>query len=118
VTDHLSDIDDGSFARIVDEDVRGKASAEDHAGLRVPAVVPRWLRQLRKMELSVSGTLEARDADHEVARIEAILGGDERRALELRRDHLRWRAGAVRFRTGVRETLLEAEDLADRLPRH
>jgi hypothetical protein len=99
---------DDAFRTQVDAELKGHAGDFVATALRSDAVRPRWILHLRRLLNAANGTIEARDAEAEADRLDAVANGDETLATDIERRHLRWRAGAVRFRTGVQERLLEA----------
>lgn len=105
------------FAGVVDQEVRGRAPRDLAQALRSPEVADRWYQQLVTMKKSAEAQLAAKSADDKEQRITLTLVAREfpekskemlRRADEVRAQYLKWRAGVLRFRSGVEERLAEA----------
>lgn len=105
--DHgLESMPEDQFRALVDQAVRGNPEDPKTHALRVnlmaPEVVDRTHIALISMKKSVEGQLAARRADYIKERLRDRPG--ERSALEQR--YRTWRAGALRFKSGVEEYLL------------
>lgn len=107
------------FADLVDQEVRGRASGALSQGLRAPEVADRWYQQLVTMKKSAESQLAAKAAEDKQQRITLLLAAEDtaspeqardlrRRADEARAQFLKWRAGVLRFRSGVEERVAEA----------
>jgi hypothetical protein len=119
----IIDLPQEEFRRLVDDDTRGKAPASLSAQLRAPDCAPRWYRTLRAMQQSVEGQLASKNSESDAVMLEykaklELLGDDDvQRALiiaEMQRRKARdktWRAGALRFKSGLEDKLLEARQL-------
>lgn len=98
------------FRSIIDDDTRDKVSAELAAGLRSPQVVGRWYEALMAMQMSVEGQLAAKTAESKgrVAHLKAQ-GKDATLVQFEQAKFERWKAGAIRFKSGLEQKLLEAK---------
>lgn len=109
VAKQLLEMPQKDFYKVVDQDTRGSSSPTYHAALRSEQiVVERWYQTLVAMKRSVEGTLAAKNSEAKARRIACLQVGDEAGALAVSGDHHTWRAGAIRFATGVSERLAEA----------
>jgi hypothetical protein len=112
----LSEVD---FRKLIDDDTRGKAPASLSRQLRSAECAPRWYEALLAMQNSVDGQLAAKSAESRAAqarlqaRFEEALSSKQRR--EIRAEIARrkaadeqWRAGALRFKSGLEDKLIEA----------
>lgn len=124
-TSSLCDLSDEEFRQVVDDDLRGKADAKISPQLRKPENVDRWYSVLLAMTKSVEGQLAARRSDwdglrtHLGSEIALKTGTNEEAILRAqlqseRERYLKWRAGIIRFKTGLDEWLAEARHLRDR----
>lgn len=87
------------FRAVVDDEVRGVEELDPKTAkaLRDPLVADRWYYALVSMKKSVEGQLGAKRSD--------LL--KHRSPPRDRTEYHRWRAGALRFKSGVEERLLE-----------
>lgn len=108
-----------AFRDLVDLDIRGRSDEATFTALRSALVVDRWYMTLVGMKKSVEGTLAAKQNDRRIElkalrrklantgtaqaaeKVQAEIDGVEDR-------YLRWRGGALRFKTGVEQSLAEA----------
>ena len=79
-----------------------------HDALRAEAVCERWFQCLLRMKKSCEMTLAAKMTEDKAVRHEAMFLGTPDVAQQHHAAYLRWRAGALRFLTGVEETLTDA----------
>lgn len=98
--DELVNQEEEAFRSIVDDEVRGHLDPETAALLRDPKVVDRWFLALIVMKKSVESQMAAKRDD--LARF-AGSHQEETERLAFRK----WRAGALRFRNGVEDRILE-----------
>lgn len=132
----LNGLDPTSFKTEVNADLRpeahGAQSRIRHEALRSPAVVDRWFTTLSQIAKSVDGQLAAKIEDNQATKAalraeiigleEGGLTEDGKSLKDLQRDlevlaskYARARAGTLRFKTGLDETLIEARALRDSL---
>jgi len=90
------------FRVLVDEDVRDRAQPITAAVLRSPTVVERWYESLLASQTSVAAQLAAKEAEF----LAVIRPNDE-----VETTYQRWKAGAIRFKSGVDRKLIEARRL-------
>lgn len=116
-TDVLSALDVQAFSDIVDRDIRGndrlqngeEPLEQEYAdALRTAALCERWYQTLVRMKKSTELTISAKGMDDKNTRHRLETRGDRGKADDVRYKHLQWRAGAVRFLTGVEMRLAEA----------
>lgn len=100
--EHLLNMDDDEFRQAVDQEVRGTLPTEVSLALRDPRLSQRWYLALIQMKKSVESQLGAKRSD--LVNMRETDNG--RWDQELANFH-RWRAGAVRFKSGVEERLIE-----------
>lgn len=105
--------DDEIFREIVEEDLRRKSTPEQAAMLRSPEVVDRWFSTLLQMTKSVEGQLSARALDW--TRTKLQLESNSSAFEREQQNYLTWKAGIIRFKTGLDEYLVEARHLRDKL---
>lgn len=108
----LRSLSQDDFRRVVDDDIRGRSSGDVREALRSSGLVDRWVETLESALVSVEGQLAANDADWGAKEAEFESSGDHVALLAEKAKNDRWRAGALRFRTGVQQTLIEARRLA------
>lgn len=108
------------FYEIVDRDIRSKSTNhhrrdgdgplpdEVSQALRTREVTERWFQALVRMKKSTEMTIAGKATDDKVNRGALKARQQHSKADEERLRYLRWRAGALRFLTGVEETLTEA----------
>lgn len=115
------------FRRLVDSDLRGKGDPQLGRLLRSREVVDRWYATIKGMTKSVEGQLAAKKADLEavVLQIESDIAQAESRGDHLTASALlmslkeqqqkdaKWRAGILRFKTGLEEVHAEARRIRD-----
>lgn len=89
---------DAEFRALVDSEVRGTSPAKVGETLRDPLLIDRWYHTLLQMKKSVESQLGAKRSD--------VLK-NRRYSEQDVADFHRWRAGAVRFKSGVEDRLLE-----------
>lgn len=115
--DVLIGMGEQDFFNIVDRDIRGDERLQPgelpldplySEALRTPAVCDEWYQALARMKKSTEYTLAAKGQDDKRFRLQLEADGNFVGARELRGRHLKWRAGAVRFLTGVEARLMEA----------
>ena len=121
--ERLLAMDNTTFAQVVDRELRGKAAAEESTALRNPLVAERWRVALVAIAKSVDGQLGARRADYMANRARFTkellrVAYDERAALERswaeqRENFNRSRAATLRFKSGLEETLIEANAIVN-----
>ena len=99
----LLDLPEEDFRGIVDDEVRGTLDRNTGVVLRDPQLLDRWHLTLISMKKSVESQLGSIRSDLVKVRPELAPEEYERRLAEFHR----WRAGAVRFKSGVEERLLE-----------
>ena len=85
------------FLQYVNSDVRDQSGDEIYAALRSPEGLDRWINALRKMSRDTDSQLESDRAD----RSEALVSLSEAEHKEFLANKDRWRANAIRFKTGV-----------------
>jgi hypothetical protein len=117
----VADLSESDFRKLIDEDTRGKAPASLSAQLRSPECVGRWYETLLAMQKSVEGQLAAKAAESRGAQADFRARLEQTPAREARairaemgyresKDET-WRAGALRFKSGLEEKLIEARRL-------
>lgn len=98
--DELLKLTPDAFEDVVDKEVRGQVDGETARSIRDPRLSERSYYVLTTMKKNVESQLAARRLD--VARINGQPGYNE--ALT---DFHRWKAGAVRFKNGVENRLMQ-----------
>lgn len=114
--DELAALPDERFWLVVDADVKRSQPRAQPVPAWVAAALrttlqERWYTTLRRMLASVDGQLEAKDSDYEAEKAKLALRGDERKIEELNVRHFETRSRSLRFRSGLRDSLVEAEGL-------
>lgn len=99
VHDYL-DLPNEDFRDLVDEEVRGITDEAISRALRDPVLMERWYLTLVQMKKSVESQLGAKRSD--LVRHIGARDYPSRVA-----EYHRWRAGSLRFKSGVEERLLE-----------
>ena len=99
--DNLINMPEEQFRSIVDKEVRGTLDAATGEMLRHPRLVDRWYYALVSMKKSVESQLSSKRSD-----ILKVPGPVNSRSSEWS-DYHRWKAGAIRFKSGVEDRLLE-----------
>lgn len=118
MADHLLDLPDDDFRDLVGEDTRGKFSGRTPAqakalseALRSPEVMHRWYETLLSFQRSVETQLAAKGRDTKSRTATLRAQGSEHNATIIQAEHDRWAAGALRFKLGLEERILEARKL-------
>jgi hypothetical protein len=112
----LSEVD---FRKLVDDDTRGRAPESLSRQLRSPGCASRWYQTLLAMQNSVEGQLAANAAESRAAKARLLARLEEPMSTTQRREiraeiatrkaaDEQWRAGALRFKSGLKEKLIEA----------
>lgn len=97
------------FRAIVDADIRNQSSEEQYEWLRTdPQAVDRWYTTLTSMKKSVENQFASKNAETKALRAELEARGDHDGAKQELINYLRWKAGVVRFKTGLEEKLSDA----------
>lgn len=120
----LSALDDEAFRKLVDQDLRGRSPEDVRQALRSPENVDRWFSALLAMTKSVEGQLAAKKTDWSTTRnrfqVDISLAStriqSDRLKVQLQEERERynkWRAGILRFKTGLDEFLADARRLRD-----
>jgi hypothetical protein len=100
---------DEEFRAVVDADVRGKSEEDIQHALRSdPHLIRRWYDTLLSMKASVEGQLSAKAAEAKAEKLESLVADKRRDGLVAQASYERWRSGALRFRSGLESTILEA----------
>lgn len=99
---------EGDFYNLVDKDVRSQLDPALAEKLRDPAVVERWYQTLLRMKRAVEGVISSKGAEDRAVQIELRSNRRLEEADKARAEFMRWRAGSIRFKTGVEEKLTEA----------
>jgi hypothetical protein len=99
-------LSDEEFKDLVDEAVRGQLDPNTMAALKDGSVANRTYTVLVGMKKNVEGQLAARKADYGRAR----KNPDKKKLDEIDDTWLSWRAGAIRFKSGVESLMLEVRD--------
>lgn len=131
--DRIMAMSDTEFRSLAEDDVReatGKGDPLDlpvHDALRTPPAIHRFYRLLLVLQRSAEGQLAAKGASHAARMAKLRMHGttsQSEKYQEALAEHETWRAGALRFKTGVEERMaeisslmreLDAETFADRL---
>jgi phosphopantetheinyl transferase (holo-ACP synthase) len=107
--DSMRDLTNDEFQRIVNADIRNQASSAEYECLRTdPSLVDRWHSTLTAMKKSVENQFSAKEAEAKALRAELEARGDHDGARQVLIDHLKWKAGVTRFKSGLEEKLAEA----------
>jgi hypothetical protein len=123
----LLSLPNDAFRTLVDADLRGKGDQSLAKLLRSEEVCERWYSTINGMAKSVEGQLAAKRADLEATTLSlesdiqvAEARGDESLAAQLRlalmeaqQKDAKWRAGILRFKTGLEEVHAEARRIRD-----
>lgn len=105
----MRDLSNDEFFRIVNADIRNQASSMEYECLRTdPVLVDRWHSTLSAMKKSVENQFSAKDSETKALRAELEARGDHDGARQALIDHLKWKAGVTRFKTGLEEKLAES----------
>lgn len=113
-SEDLLRLDDEAFRNIVDNDVRNRIDPEISRALRTePQLARRWYDTLLQMKASVEGQLSAKAAEAKAQKLESIASDQKREGLTAMAAYERWRSGALRFRSGLEATILEAGRFVD-----
>lgn len=101
-------ISNGSFAKIVNDDVREAISDEDAAFLRREENLDRWQNELLAIKHDVEKQLANHRAERAKARTELT---GRRQWLQYLAEKERWRSATIRFLNGVELKLIEVRQL-------
>jgi hypothetical protein len=104
----LSTLSDEDFEDLVNQDVRGQLDREISLQLREPENVYRWYNSLNSLKKSVEAQFVVKKAELSEQRLENPTEDEWLRTVA---EHERWKAGAVRFKTGVEKRIAEAKQL-------
>lgn len=99
----LSDIQnmsDNEFRRLVDSEVRGNSGSSVRSLLHDPSIDKRWYFTLLTMKKSVESQLGAKRAD-----LATRVNNPDYESDKI--EYFTWRGGALRFKNGVEDRLLE-----------
>lgn len=107
-TQVLSTLSDDDFEGLVNQDVRGQLDSATSALLREPENVFRWYNSLNSLKKSVEAQFVVKKAELAEFRLVNATEDEWRQAVA---EHERWKAGAVRFKTGVEKRIAEAKQL-------
>jgi hypothetical protein len=111
-TETLRTMDDESFRSLVNDEIRGNAEPEVTKLLRSPELVDRWYNALQIMQKSVEGQLAAKKAEAKSKKTELTRQANGRQKwLQYNKSANIWRAGALRFKSGLEMALFEADQL-------
>jgi hypothetical protein len=118
LTSRVVDLPEPEFRRLIDQDTRGKAPTRVSAELRQPECVPRWYQTLIGMQKSVEGQLAAKAAESRAAQADYRAQLEHTSDRSIRVERLKresrdesWRAGALRFKSGLEERIIEARQI-------
>ena len=100
-----------NFRSLVDDDVRDLASAEVMEVLRRPEVLDRWHDTLAMMLISIEAQLAAKTAETKAKIAEFRLRNQKDKILQEEASSWRWRAKALRFKSGLNEKMAEVKQL-------
>lgn len=100
-------MNDNDFNLLVNADIREDASKADQEWLYQPENLDRWIAELTKIKMNVEKQLAG--ARYDVAKARATMDEEELRQWYV--DHEKWRAGVIRFKTGVDKKLVEVKNL-------
>lgn len=114
----IMEMTDTEFRALAEEDVREATGKGDplnpllHDALRTPPAIQRFYRLLSVLQRSAEGQLAAKGAAHasRMAKLRrrGVKGAEYQDAIA---EHENWRAGALRFKTGVEERITEIASL-------
>lgn len=105
-------MDDEPFRSLVNDEIRGNAAPEVTKLLRSPELVERWYNALQIMQKSVEGQLAAKKAEAKSKKTElSRLPNGRQKWLQYNKSANIWRAGALRFKSGLEMALFEADRL-------
>lgn len=106
-------ITEEEFIDVINADIRGTLDTDDAAWLRAPDNVEHWYQALCSMKTDVESQLTQKRAEVMSKQSECLAKGDAGRQewFDFKAESERWRAGAVRFKTGLEVKLAEARGL-------
>ena len=113
----LTKCPEANFRDIVDQDLRGqpgKEAKEIAEALRSPEVVRRWHSTLLSIQKNVEAQLASKAAETRSELLMLNLDGKAKDAKQTEANFERWRAGALRFKSGVEQAIFQARDVIDR----
>lgn len=107
------------FRRAVEDDMKGKLSPAEAESLRTdPELVGRWHSTLVQMKRSIESQIAAKRAETKADKQRLLIDGipqSDPRFLQIDESFNRWYAGVSRFKHGVETTLVEANDVRNRV---
>lgn len=92
-----------AFKSVVNNDIRGECDSETEQALRSQDVCRRWYNML----VSTKRSIETQLATFRIERVQKANSPDYEPWLQ---DKLKWRAGALRFKSSVEEKIAEAKE--------
>lgn len=98
-------MNDKDFNQLVNAEIREDANREDVEWLRRSENLDRWLKELVQIKMNVEKQLA--NARYDRANAFATLSQEELTQWNV--DHEKWRAGVIRFKTGVDKKLVEVK---------
>jgi hypothetical protein len=101
-------MNDKEFSKLVNDDIRDDVSKQDAAWLRSDDVISRWINELTCIKMSVERQLSLHKSER--AKNRATIDNSEEYVQYLAEAE-KWRAGVIRFKTGVDLRLMEAKFL-------
>jgi hypothetical protein len=114
VIGQLAQLSEERFRAVVDEDVRDRAPAPVHDALRSRELIQRTYDTLLTMQRSVEGQIAAKAAETK-AQVRRLLAAKARaKASAVQADFDHWRAGCLRFKTGLDIELIEVRSVLRR----
>jgi hypothetical protein len=97
------------FRRVVDADIRNQAAPRDYDCLRNhPTATDRWYSTLVGMKKSVENQFSAKESETKAVRADLESRGDHDGSRQVLIEHLKWKSGVTKFKTGLEEKLAEA----------
>lgn len=115
--DALLALSDEEFRAVVDRGLRQRSNADPETAkaLRHPRVIDRFYFTVLSMQKSIEAQFGAKRAELEQRRTELLKQGasGKQAALQAMQDDAKWRAGAIRFKLGVDEIVLEIRRLRE-----
>lgn len=108
----LQAMDDEAFRSVVNDEIRGLSDPQVSQLLRGPLIVERWYHALQIMQRSVEGQLAAKKAEAKSKKAELLRQPNGKvQWQQYNRSANIWRAGALRFKSGLEMALFEADKL-------
>lgn len=106
-------LNDDDFTELVNRDVRGNLEPDTSALLREPPNINRWHDTLLRLKRNVEAQLTSSRSDLLSKQATYIQRGTSGKLqwIEAKAQAEKWRQGAIRFKNGVEERLLEAKGL-------